>query len=423
MEQEKTSVQKLKCAKCGRVMAEGKFYRRNGGGYHELCKACLTMHIDNFDPETFTWILKDLDYPYIPSEWFAIANKEYLKNPEKFNGQSVLGRYCGKMHLTQYLGKTWDDAEEILKDEQGKEEEYKKQAEEFKAKLEADFQAGNISETQYKSMLPEEELVSRNKVDPIMKPGETLSKSSTPSPEPVGITFFDETQYLSKDDLPDPAAELTHEDKIALAIKWGRTYTPNDWIALEQNYQNMKESFDIQEADSENALRLICKTYLKMDQAIDIGDLDGYTKLSKTYESLRKTAKFTAAQNKSDNSSFVDCIGDLVRICEKEGGFIPRYVTDVPQDKVDATLLDMNKFMNNLIKNEMGFGQQIEDALQRIRIQQIAEEEEREKIASGEIEDPSLTDEDFAENYERIAAEVEEDVNTMRGLGEEDTDE
>jgi hypothetical protein len=160
-----------------------------------------------------------------------------------------------------------------------------------------------------------------------------------------------------------------------------------------------------------------------MDQAIDIGDLDGYTKLSKTYESLRKTAKFTAAQNKSDNSSFVDCIGDLVRICEKEGGFIPRYVTDIPQDKVDATLLDMNKFMNNLIKNEMGFGQQIEDALQRIRIQQIAEEEEREKIASGEIEDPSLTDEDFAENYERIAAEVEEDVNTMRGLGEEDTDE
>jgi hypothetical protein len=57
----------------------------------------------------------------------------------------------------------------------------------------------------------------------------------------------------------------------------------------------MTESFDIQDADTINTLKLICKTNLKMNQALDIGDLDGYQKLARVSESLRKSAKFTAA--------------------------------------------------------------------------------------------------------------------------------
>ena len=57
----------------------------------------------------------------------------------------------------------------------------------------------------------------------------------------------------------------------------------------------MMNSFDIQDADSEHTLILACKTDLKANQAIDAGDIEGFQKLSKVSESLRKTAKWTAA--------------------------------------------------------------------------------------------------------------------------------
>ena len=57
----------------------------------------------------------------------------------------------------------------------------------------------------------------------------------------------------------------------------------------------MENSFDIQDADTINTLILICKTNLKANQALDQGDLDGFQKLSRVLESLRKSAKFTAA--------------------------------------------------------------------------------------------------------------------------------
>lgn len=42
------------CQKCGKMMDENaKFYQYKDGRKTELCKSCLTMHIDNFDPNTF----------------------------------------------------------------------------------------------------------------------------------------------------------------------------------------------------------------------------------------------------------------------------------------------------------------------------------------------------------------------------------
>ena len=51
------------CEKCGREMDEGQFYTYKHGGKTELCKKCLTMHIDAFDDTTFLWILEKMDLP------------------------------------------------------------------------------------------------------------------------------------------------------------------------------------------------------------------------------------------------------------------------------------------------------------------------------------------------------------------------
>ena len=57
------------CQKCGRMRDDTlKFYTKKNGEKTALCKDCLTMHIDNFDPSTYLWILEDLDIPYVPEE-------------------------------------------------------------------------------------------------------------------------------------------------------------------------------------------------------------------------------------------------------------------------------------------------------------------------------------------------------------------
>ena len=124
-----------------------------------------------------------------------------------------------------------------------------------------------------------------------------------------------------------------------------------------------------------------------------MGDVEGYQKLSRVYDSLRKSAKFTAAQNKEQNEDFVDSIGELVAMCEKEGGFIPRFATSIPQDKVDATLEDMNKYVYKLVTQDLGFGRQIEDALKKIQIQKEMEEDEDYESFFKDIEDQREQDE------------------------------
>ena len=175
-------------------------------------------------------------------------------------------------------------------------------------------------------------------------------------------------------------------------------------------YAEMTQSFDIQDADTINTLLLICKTNLKMNQALDSGDLDGYQKLSRVSDNLRKSAKFTAAQNKEEKNDFVDSVGEIISMCEREG-FIPRFVTDVPQDKVDATLKDMNDYLHKLVTQDLGFGQQIEDALKKIQIQ-------KEMNEAAEAEGYELQDEDYVDYLDEIEEKKKADEELQIGEDE-----
>ena len=70
------------------------------------------MHIDNFDPSTFLWILKDFDFPYVAAEWNAIRDR---KDPSELNGMSVIGKYLAKMRLKKWSNYTWADTEMLQK--------------------------------------------------------------------------------------------------------------------------------------------------------------------------------------------------------------------------------------------------------------------------------------------------------------------
>ena len=377
------------CQKCGKVMDEdAQFYQRKDGTKTDLCKKCLTMHIDNFNPETFLWILKDMDVPYIPEEWNVLRDRAFAKNPN-LNGTSVFGKYLSKMKLKQWKQYSWEDSEKI----QAQNEEKKKAAEAEREKheefLKQQLENGEITEAQYKTLVSAE---TQNKEQMYAVP--TVENA-------VDNPFANPDDFMDESELVDLGADLTEDDKVYLAMKWGRLYKPAEWVELEKNYNDMTESFDINDADTINTLILICKTNLKMNQYLDSGDIEGFQKISKVSESLRKSAKFTAAQKKEKEKDFVDSVGELITMCERDG-FIPRFVTDVPQDKVDATLNDMNDYVRKLVTQDLGFGQQIEDAIKKIQIQQQMNEE-------AESGSDAVEDEDFQEFYEEVAAQKDAD--------------
>ena len=385
------------CEKCNKTMDENNFYTYKDGHKTELCKKCLTMHINNFDPSTFLWLLEKMDVPYIPEEWNILRDRAYAKDPLKMNGMSVFGKYLSKMKLKQWKDYGWADTERLQEENKKKAEEKAEEIAEREADAKERFERGEISEAQYKTLTSTEKQF-ENRV--MMPPGSV--------PGGIAPNAFNENNFMSEEELPDPALDLTQDDKVYLAMKWGRLYKPNEWIELEKKYNEMMNSFDIQDSDTTGTLILICKTYLKMNQAIDCGDMEGYGKLSRVYDSLRKSAKFTAAQKKEQKEDYVDSVGALVAMCEREGGFIPRFATDIPQDKVDATLQDMNNYIKKLVTQDLGFGQQIEDSLKKIQIQKEMNDAEQLAIENGD-EVPMLNDENFADYYEDIAEQKEQD--------------
>lgn len=385
------------CEKCHKTMDEKQFYTYKDGNKTELCKKCLTMHIDNFNPDTFLWLLKKMDVPYVPSEWNVLRDRAYAKDPNKMNGMSVFGKYLSKMKLKQWKDYGWEDSERLQAKELENNKDKMEEWQELEKITQERFENGEISEAEYKT------LVSASTQNEMLNGPTAMPIAAVPPEDP----------YIQEDELYDLSEELTEEDKKYLAMKWGRLYKPSEWIELEKIYEQMTASFDIQDADTINTLILICKTNLKMNQAIDIGDLDGFQKLSRVSESLRKSAKFTAAQNKEEKNDFVDSVGELVSMCEREG-FIPRFATDIPQDKVDLTLKDMNKYLYKLVTQDLGFGQQIEDALQKIKIQQEMQEN-NDLSLDVDADSEELIDQDYEDFYQSVYNQKEKDLDMQEG--------
>lgn len=388
------------CEKCGRSMNENQFYTYKSGQKTELCKKCLTMHVDNFNPDTFLWLLEKMDVPYVPNEWNVLRDRAYEKDPNKMNGMSVFGKYLSKMKLKQWKDYGWEDSEKL----QALEEEKKKALiihnEQHKENWKEKYENGEISEAEYKTMTS----VPLQAASQI--PGVLIGSVGANNP-------FNEVNFISQEELPDPTEELTDDDKVYLAMKWGRMYTPREWIELEQSYDEMMSSFDIQDADTVNTLMFICKTKLKMNQALDSADIEGFQKLSKVYNDLRKSAKFTAAQNKEEKKDFVDCVGNLVAYCEKEGGAIPKYELKTDLDIVDTVINDLKKYTKDLIYEDKALASQIENYLKKREISEEQKKDRKEAKALG-FDNVQLKDEDYQNYYESIEEDKIIDKNTLR---------
>ena len=389
------------CKKCNRTMGADQFYGSNNlekypNGKLDTCKKCITMHVDNFNPDTYMWILQECDVPYVPDEWHKLLEK-YAYNRDKLTGMTILGRYLSKMKLKQHKDYRWKDTAFLQEMADTKKEQAMKRqgydAQEIALQLEKDRQ-----------YLPEDGVVKEPVYD------------ETPSaPYPVEDYFAEQCEGEELN------IDLTDEDKTYLRLKWGKTYKPEEWVKLEQLYEEMMQSYDIQGAGHIDTLKLICKTSLKANQLIDMGDIEGFQKMSKVYDSLMKSGNFTAAQNKSESGEFVDSIGELIELCEKDG-YIERYYVESPNDKVDLTIQDMQRYTRTLIEEETNISTMVEKALR----ENAKEDEEDAKNNESDIIDEAdlsiedlektLRDEDYTD-FEDFKDELaQEDAKFLESL-------
>lgn len=334
------------CKKCGKTMDDKEFYTSKNlekyppNGKFDTCKKCLTMHVDNWNPDTYMWILEEADVPYVKEEWDKLLEK-YGQDPKKITGVTILGRYLSKMKLKQWSDYSFADTQKIAE-------------EQMMVKINQ-MKAQGMSGEEIEAEL----MIDRTPAKP----------ASMAVPQaPVGTAQYEPIAVA--DEFED---QLTEEDKLVLRMKWGASYMAGELVRLEQLYRDFERSYDIQGAGMVDTLIMICKASFRANQLIDTGDIEGFQKMSKVYNDLMKSAKLTNSQIKAEDSEEIDSIGELVALCEKEG-FIPRYYVDTPKDHVDRTLQDMQSYTRTLVTEELNLGNMIEAAVKEIESDKAREQ-------------------------------------------------
>lgn len=391
------------CEKCKRTMSDKEFYGSNNtekypSGKLNQCKKCVTMHINNWDPSTYLWILQECDVPYVQREWDKLL-ADYGSDPKKVTGSTIIGRYLSKMKLSQYKDKRWKDNEIIRRLEEKKMRE---------AMTHQGYSSAQIDEAIANQMVtaPVEHL------EEPQLPGYITPNTPIQPQQPIGDGYTSATY----DDSSDLGIELSDEERVYLRTKWGKSYKPDEWVQLESLYQNMMDSYDVQGAGHEDTLKLACKTSLKSNQLLDMGDIDSAKKMVSMYDQLMKSGNFTAAQNKKDKGEFIDSISELVELCEKDG-FIPRYYTDAPKDRVDETILDLQNYTKTLVVEEMNLGNLIEGAVREMVREENKEEDEDiddELLDFDSIEE--IKDQDFDEFNDFVEEESTNDEEAIAAI-------
>ena len=388
------------CEKCNKTMLADQFYGTNNlekypDGKLRQCKKCMSMHVDNFNPDTYLWILQECDVPYIPEEWNKLL-ASYGKDRSKLTGLSILGRYLSKMKLKQFRDYRWEHTEHLQEVANKKMEETMKRQ---------GYDAVEIHQAISQATVPIPQVVEQPKYEennPFLATGDE--------------DYFAEMNGGSAAD--DFVDDLTEEDKTYLRLKWGKTYKPEEWVRLEQLYEEMMASYDIQGAGHIDTLKLVCKTSLKANQLIDIGDIEGFQKMSKVYDSLMKSGKFTAQQNKAETGDFVDSIGELIELCEKQG-YIERYYIESPKDRVDLTIADMQRYTKTLVEEETNLSIMVEKALRDIEKEDEANAENTEDMIIDDIDlsledlEKTVKDQDYVDFQEFLDEEAEADSDYL----------
>lgn len=417
---------KIQCKSCGKMKDEsyGFWHKRRTGENFSVCKECATKFIDNKKPSTFLWILKELDMPFVEDRWISLCRKKYAKDPERFGPASVIGTYIRIMSMQEFADCTYADTlrlnqESIERRKKELEERKriseatavsdedmenrKKQNEEFAASIEEevpDFESSNYELPVGTNALEKDRQIRLEKIN--KRKAKSSQESSRPSAQVAPSEEICQPAIGASVDEQAILNDLTPNDVQYLAMKWGESFRPSEWLKMEEMYQKYCGEFEIS-VDREAVLISMCKTSINMQRCLDSGDAMNASKFSSMFDQLRKSGAFTEAQKKEEKEHYLDSVGELVAAVEREGGVIPKfdYEFEVNPDKVDLTLKDMKSYTYNLVKNEMGLGDLIESYVQKLEQQMEEEKNKRldEGLVTSAAEEQQIKNDEYADHW------------------------
>lgn len=353
------------CLTCKKTLSEREFFKtgrkdKYPAGILPHCKTCVTMGVNDTDPATFLPILKEINIPYMPGEWRALLAKKDAR------GASILGKYVSKMRLNQYKKYSWVDTERLVASE----------SESILAALRQETDSESEAEEKFEAMMSMQDIAESHA---------RQNAGSAVVPDNM-VSLYGLTPQTSK-------YNLTQEEINELKLTWGDDYTEDQYLQLEQLFTDMRTAYVIHDPIAISNAKMISKMTVKMNKFLDIDDVESASKMSRQLDLFIKTANLAPVQQK-DRQQTTFAISQMAFLVEREGGFIPTFYMEKPNDKIDQLLRDMENYTQMLVTGESQLGSMIENA------QTILAADDREEE---EIEDYD----DFAVLEQEILGELE----------------
>lgn len=219
----------------------------------------------------------------------------------------------------------------------------------------------------------------------IPKQWETLYRANGQDTFPVYARVFNTREYesigwddyykqflelkergLIEDELP-----LINEEKLArLREKWGSNYDDEELFQLEDLYNGIIASQNVNGALQVKHAKQICMMSLELDSRIRAGaDFD---KLLSSYDKLVKVADFTPKNSKSAND--FDSVGELFHWLEKQG-WRNKYYDGATRDELDEMMKNFENYNQRLYINESGIAEEIARRTEQLKTVNEAEQE------------------------------------------------
>ena len=155
---------------------------------------------------------------------------------------------------------------------------------------------------------------------------------------------------------------LAEQERQKLQQKWGSNYDDEELRYLEDLYNGMTLTQNINGALQIDQALKICKISNEIDKSLRAGqDID---KLLASYDKLVKTGDFTPKNVK--NAGDFESMGELCRWLEKKG-FVNQFYDGETRDVVDETIKNIQSWNQRLYTNESGIGDEITQRIQSLK--------------------------------------------------------
>lgn len=165
-------------------------------------------------------------------------------------------------------------------------------------------------------------------------------------------------QGIIEDELP-----LLKDEKFnKLKEKWGANYDEEELIYLEDLYNGILKTQNVNGALQTKQAQQLCMISLELESRIRAGS--DFDKLLTSYDKLVKVAEFTPKNAK--NASDFDSVGELFRWLEKRG-WKNKFFDGVTRDIVDETIKNIQSYNQRLYTNESSIGEEITRRLEALK--------------------------------------------------------